>query len=150
MVVDTLENAWRYCGLHAGFEEAFRLLEEESLAELIDGVRELEGPRLSVNIIAANARPPEEASLEAHRKYIDIQYLLAGEEIFSWKPTSECCLEEQEYEEESDVALFGDEPTGWFPLPEGTFVVFFPEDAHGPMCGEGEIHKVVVKVAVDW
>jgi biofilm protein TabA len=34
--------------------------------------------------------------------------------------------------------------------PPGTFAIFFPEDAHAPMAGEGLIHKVVVKVAVDW
>jgi len=36
----------------------------------------------------------------------------------------------------------------WCPVPAGSFAVFFPEDAHAPMVSDGEVHKVILKVAV--
>ncbi len=150
MIIDKLINARRYSALHPGLEAALCFLRETDLGALPAGPQELDGTRLTINVIQAPCRPQEEVKLEAHRKYIDVQYVVAGEERFSWRPTSECVSPEAAFDEEKDFVLFADEPHAWFPLTADMFVVFFPEDAHGPMCGAGEMHKVVVKVAVDW
>ncbi len=152
MIIDKLENADRYAPLQPGFTAAFHLLRDsiESFAQAETGAREEDGPRLTVNVIRAPARTPDQVRLEAHREHIDIQYLVAGDESFGWKLTSECVAPEGEYDEEKDVIKFADEPEAWFPLTPGTFVVFFPEDAHGPMRGEGQLEKLVVKVAIEW
>jgi YhcH/YjgK/YiaL family protein len=47
-----------------------------------------------------------------------------------------------------DMQFFTDEPDAWIATKSGTFVIFFPEDAHLPLISSGQIHKVVVKVAV--
>ena len=49
---------------------------------------------------------------------------------------------------EHDAVLFNDTPSAWITLCPGDFAVFWLEDAHAPGGGEGEFHKVVVKVAV--
>jgi len=49
---------------------------------------------------------------------------------------------------EKDAALFNDEPLIWCAVPSGAFAMFFPEDAHAPMVSDGEVHKLIVKVAV--
>jgi beta-galactosidase beta subunit len=46
------------------------------------------------------------------------------------------------------VGFFYDRPTTWLTLSAGQFAVFFPEDAHAPLAGQGGVHKAVVKVAV--
>ena len=150
MIIDRLENAARYYAIHPGFEAALRTLSEADFDALEPGAHEIDGTRLSMNVIAGEGHPEAEMKLEAHRQYIDIQYCVSGDESFGWKPTSDCVEPEAEFDEEKDFVLFTDKADGLFPLPEGCFVVFFPEDAHGPMVGEGAIRKAVAKVAVDW
>ena len=150
MIIDKLENADRYAALHPGFAAAFRLLREFDFTQAETGAREVDGARLTINVLRAPGRSADEVKLEAHHEYIDIQYLVAGDESFGWKPTSECATPEGEYDAEKDVIKFTDEPEAWFPLTPGAFVVFFPEDAHGPLRGEGQLDKLVVKVAIDW
>lgn len=150
MVIDRLENAARYLPLHPGFAAAFRFLAEADLTALPVGSHELDGPRLRVDVLQAPAKTRDQIKLEVHRRFIDLQFLISGQEQFGWKPTSECCRAEADYDPVKDRTLYTDEPDAWFPLLPGMFAIFFPEEAHGPMLGEGELRKAVVKVAVKW
>lgn len=149
MIVDRLENADRYCDMHPEFARAFAFLERGDLAELPAERHEIDGDRLFCMISKGPGRPRAEAKLEAHRKYIDIQYVIAGDEEMGWKPTSDCRVVDVPYDADKDIEFFKDEPDSWNQVPPGSFVVFFPEDAHAPLVGEDQIHKVVLKVAVD-
>jgi YhcH/YjgK/YiaL family protein len=53
-----------------------------------------------------------------------------------------------DYNEEKDVQLYLDQPDTFFSLTDHQFVIFFPEDVHAPMIGEGEITKMVIKVRI--
>ena len=150
MILDRLENAGRYFRLHPGFAAAFGFLRQENLGKLSAGRRDLDGDRLYAVVIRDNGRGREKAVLEAHEKYIDIQFSFAGSDIIGWKTTGECREVAQAFDDESDAALFADEPDAWIATPPGTFAIFFPEDAHAPMAAEGLLEKVVVKVAADW
>jgi YhcH/YjgK/YiaL family protein len=150
MIIDKLDNADRYNALHPGFEAAFRALREMDFEEMEEGPQEIDGERLVVNVIRSQAKRMEDVWLEAHHRYIDIQYLISGEEQFGWQLTADSEIPMGEYDEEKDTIKYEDVPEGWFPLLPGSFAIFFPEDAHAPMLGEGAINKIVVKVAVDW
>ncbi len=150
MIIDRLENADRYADLHPGFRAAFELLRSFDFDAAPDGPAEIDGQRLTINVLRRDLKTPEEAKLEAHEKYVDIQYVVRGNEVFGWKLTSECERPQAPYNPEKDVILFEDEPDAHWPLLEGMFAVFFPEDAHAPMIGEGSIEKIVVKVRIDW
>ncbi|MFW6438008.1 MAG: YhcH/YjgK/YiaL family protein [Armatimonadota bacterium] len=150
MIIDRLEHADRYDPLHPGFEKAFDVLREMDFDEAADGAQEIDGDRLTVNVIRSQAKRMEDVWLEAHKRYIDIQYLVSGEEQFGWQLTEYCEIPLGEYNEEKDTIKYEDVPEGWFPLLPGAFAIFFPWDAHAPMLGEGPIFKVVLKVAVDW
>ena len=150
MIIDRLENADRYNALHPGFEAAFDVLREMDFDEAAEGAQEIDGSRLTVNVIRSQAKRMEDVWLEAHHRYIDIQYLVSGEEQFGWQLTEDCEIPLGEYNEEKDTIKYEDVPEGWFPLLPGAFAIFFPWDAHAPMLGEGPIFKVVLKVAVDW
>ncbi|MCE5212674.1 MAG: YhcH/YjgK/YiaL family protein, partial [Deltaproteobacteria bacterium] len=93
-------------------------------------------------------RRKEDALLETHEKYIDIQLILAGTDEMGWKPGSLCKKPSGEYDQKNDEQVFTDEPDAWISTQSGSFVIFFPEDAHMPLISSGRIHKVVVKVAV--
>ena len=51
---------------------------------------------------------------------------------------------------QKDLQFFRDTADSWVTIPAGCFGIFYPEDAHAPIAADGPIHKVVVKVAVDW
>ncbi len=149
MILDRLENAERYVALHPGFAAAFDFLRQENLGELPPGRHDVDGDRVYAVVIRANGCGRQNAELEAHRKYIDIQFSFACTDDIGWKHTGECTNISQPFNEEDDSELFADEPDAWIATPPGTFAIFFPEDAHAPMAAEGELHKVVMKVVVN-
>jgi YhcH/YjgK/YiaL family protein len=149
MIIDRLENADRYCDMHPGFAKAFAFLRRGDLAKLPAERHEVDGDRLFCMISKGPGRPRAEAKLEAHRKYIDIQYVIAGTEEMGWKPTADCRVVDVPYDGDKDIEFFKDEPDSWNKVPAGSFVIFFPQDAHAPLVGDGQIHKAVLKIAVD-
>jgi len=149
IIINKLEHAERYFKMHPAFEKAFAFLRQEELAGLAADRYEIDGERLFCMISKGPGRSRDEAKLEAHRKYIDIQYVIAGTDDMGWKPTADCKSIDTEYDAEKDIMFFKDQPDSWTPVPAGSFVIFFPQDAHAPLVGSGEIHKAVLKIAVE-
>ena len=88
------------------------------------------------------------AKFECHDKHIDIQLCVKGKEKFGWKPRSDCKAQKGEYHPEKDVVFYNDAPDMYFDMTDNQFAIFFPEDVHAPMIGEGEIKKLVMKVKI--
>ena len=149
IIINKLQHAERYFNTHPAFEKAFAFLRQDGLAELPADRYEIDGDRLFCMISKGPGRSRAEAKLEAHRKYIDIQYVIAGTDEMGWKPTADCKSIDTEYDDEKDIEFFKDQPDSWTPVPAGSFVIFFPQDAHAPLVGKGEIHKAVLKIAVE-
>jgi YhcH/YjgK/YiaL family protein len=147
MILDILENAHRYLALNKGFAKAIEFLSRSDLQELPVGTYEIDGDRIYAMVSKGVGRKKEDALLETHEKYIDIQLVLAGTDTMGWKPKSLCHQPTGEYDQKSDVQFFADEPDAWLATESGAFAIFFPEDAHMPLISPGQIHKVVVKVA---
>jgi len=150
MILDRLNQAARYHQTHPGFAAAFAALAKPGLAELPSGKHVLDGDRLYLMVNRDPGRGQGGAKLEAHRNYIDIQLTLAGQEVIGWKSLDECRDCSEPYTAERDVAFWADRPESWFAVPPGKFAVFFPADVHAPLGGDGDLLKIVVKVAVDW
>ncbi len=148
MVLDTLVNSARYAGMHPGFARAFEFLATTDLASLAPGRHEIDGDRLYVSIDHKEGRGEEGARLEAHRRYIDIQYTIEGDELIGWMPLAKCKAPDGPFDEKKDVVLFGDRPTTLVAVPPGSFAIFFPHDAHAPLAGRGHMKKAIVKIAV--
>jgi len=146
ILLDKLDRAEKYYKMHPGFKQAFEFLKSDSLSELPNGKYEIDGDRIYCTISKGIGRSRSEAKLEAHRKYIDIQYIISGIEEMGWSPTAICDNIAEEYDAGKDIMFFNDEPISWTQVPSGSFVIFFPEDAHAPLVGNEEIHKAVVKI----
>jgi biofilm protein TabA len=147
-ILDRLENCGKYAGLHPNFEKAFAFLRRTDLAQLELTKRLIDGDRVYCALSRSQGRTRAQAPLEAHRRYIDIQYVISGEEEMGYKPIAQCRQEKEAYHSEKDVAFFNDPPNRWLVVPPGSFIIFFPQDAHAPLVGSGVIHKAVVKVSV--
>jgi len=147
MILDALKNARRYLALNKGFAGAMEFLLRPDLKELPIGRYEIDGDRVYAMVSKEPGRRREDALLETHERYIDIQLVLAGMDDMGWKPKSLCSQPSGEYDRRNDIQFFADEPDAWLSVRSGAFVVFFPEDAHMPLISSGQLHKIVVKVA---
>ncbi|HLA84394.1 MAG TPA: YhcH/YjgK/YiaL family protein [Thermoguttaceae bacterium] len=150
MLIDHLQNADRYSVLHPGFADGFAFLRRKDLAKLPDGRHDIDGDRLFAVVSRVSGRGREQSPLEVHRRYIDIQFVVDGEDCIGWLPTSDCRQVSSPFDGEKDLGVFYDPPAKWLTVEPGTFALFYPEDAHAPLAASGHMHKVVVKVAVDW
>lgn len=149
MILDVLDNAHRYLTLHQGFAQAFEFLGRQDLKDLPTATYAIDEERVYAMVARDPGRKQEEALLESHNQYIDIQLVLAGIDTMGWKPKSLCKHPAGGYDPDTDLQFFTDEPVAWLPTESGSFVIFFPEDTHMPLISSGQIHKVVVKIAVN-
>ena len=88
----------------------------------------------------------------AHKRYIDIQMLLSGEERLDFANISELSIKD-DYDEERDIMFFHNpEKMNTLYLKKGYFALLYPTGAHKPqMKSSGNsqtVKKVVVKIAV--
>jgi biofilm protein TabA len=148
MILGTLIDSVRYYGLLPGIQQGFEFLQSVDLPNLPDGRIDIDGQRIFAIIARGEGRGPSASALEYHRRYADIQYVIAGDEVFGWSPTHACRLTSGPFDVEQDIGFFRDGPSIWCPVRREQFVLFLPEDAHAPLAGTGPIHKVVVKVQV--
>lgn len=148
MIFDTLDNADCYARLHPLFPRAIEYLRDTNLSALPPGRYPIAGEQLFAIVEAAEARSRSEAKLECHRRYIDIQLVLEGNDEMGWRSLRDCRQPIADYSTERDIQFFHDVPHSWINTPPGALCIFFPGDAHAPLVGKGSIRKVVVKIAV--
>ncbi len=147
MIIDKLCQAAQYEVLHPMFKEAFEFL--KTAAEKPDGRHELSGD-MYVNMMSVRTHPAGAADLEAHRSYIDIQYIMGGHSACGWAQTDEAEVS-VEYDAEKDCGFYRGERS-LMPVSSGMFYILYPHDAHEPHVTDGEASSyrvAVVKVPVN-
>ncbi len=114
-----------------------------------NGKYELDGRNVHVSISNTEYRNKEEISYEAHKNYIDIQYIVSGTEVMGYASIDD--LEESvPYNAEKDILFYKGEGN-FINLKAEEFYIVFPCDAHMPVktCGKEGVRKVVVKVKLE-
>ena len=149
MILSPLSQADRYAGLHPRFPAAIAFLRQEGLADLAPGRYEIDGDKLFALITDGPGRSRDEGKLESHRAYIDIQYVAGGTDEMGWKPTADCTQPQSAFDVDKDLIFYDDTPDAYIATGTGSFAIFFPEDAHTPLLSDGNLHKVVVKIAIE-
>lgn len=149
MIIDTLQNASKYYSAHPLFAKAFAYISQTDLANAADGKGDIsDGLKFIFSNSPGKAKEASLSKFECHNKNIDIQLCINGEETIGWKPREKCMSPNGDYNAEKDVQFYNDEPDTFFQLNNGQFAIFFPEDVHAPMIGEGNIKKLVIKVRI--
>jgi YhcH/YjgK/YiaL family protein len=148
MVLDTLSSAGQYTALHDAFAAAFGFLRMVDPVTLEPGKYMIDGENVYASVSLGPGKKEADARLETHRKHIDVQYVVRGTERMGWRYARECSSVLTPYEARSDVEFYADEPSTWVTVHPGSFVIFYPSDAHAPMVSAGELLKVVVKVRI--
>jgi YhcH/YjgK/YiaL family protein len=149
MIFDRIENAALYYPIHTRFERAFEHIRQMDVENIPAGRYELDGENMYVLVQEYNTRLKEESKWEAHRRYIDLQYVVRGAEGMGYANIHH--LQQGEYDAAKDfLPLFGEGDL--INLKSGCFVLLFPEDAHMPsMAIENPepAKKIVIKIAVE-
>ena len=150
MIFDRIENASMYLPLGPRLATAMRYLSRVDVTKLPDGRQDMWRDELYALIQRYQTKPASEGKFEAHRRYIDVQYVAEGRERIGFAHTAEMTVT-QEYDPEADCLLV-DGPGEFVTLSAGCFVVLMPYDAHMPgiaLDAPAPVTKIVVKVMVD-
>ena len=145
MILCPFKELRRYAAVIPGLEEAIETIEK--LPNRETATYPLSCGKVMVS--SGSSKPLEGALLEAHAKFLDIQYILEGSEVMGWAPT-DSLTPEGEFNQEKDYGMF----TGScipVTVPAGYCYVVFPEDAHAPgkhIDTPTEFTKIVVKLAL--
>lgn len=119
------------------------------MVNMPDGKHAIDGDKIFANVQSYDTK--DDAPFEGHRKYIDIQYMINGEEKVSVTDYSNCSTTE-EYDEEKDIEFLKSNINAHYQvLEQGDFLVFFSQDAHQPALDNNQkrfVKKVIVKVAI--
>lgn len=128
--------------------QALQYIADTDLSELEPGKHLIDGENLFVNIVDSQMKTPEQARLEVHDAYIDIQVPLSRPESFGVKPRRECAEPDGEYNPDKDILFYKDKDWTTVTVKPGEAITFDPDTAHAPLIGEGTIHKAIFKVKV--
>lgn len=148
MIYDKLSNLSTYEGLNIRLMAGLKALQETDFSTVPDGHYALDGENLYMNVMTVELKEKNERP-EAHRKYIDIQYVFEGKEDIGVAPVDEMSAEVEACPEK-DLWLYRGE-TAKLRLEGEKFIVLFPQDAHAPCIsadGSKKARKAVVKVLV--
>ena len=112
----------------------------------------VESTSVEVKNVTYETEPEARRRFETHRKNVDVQLLLEGEERIYWANRESLGVIE-EYDEEKDLVFHTGDAEAAVDMKPGMVAVFFPTDAHKPNCSRDEepvrVRKVVVKVPAD-
>lgn len=149
MIIDKLNNSTLYYGLNSKVGEALKYLQNNDLASKEPGTYHLDGNKMYISIAEYETKASEEALWEAHRKYIDIQYIIQGSEKIGYTNIENIKIT-NEYDESKDI-LFGEGTGDFVTVPEGSFAIFMPQDAHMPCINVDKsryVKKAIVKILI--
>jgi YhcH/YjgK/YiaL family protein len=144
---------WRSAQGIQGLERAFEYLAGTDLTTLPLGRTDVLGDDIYVTVSEAETKPPEQVKFEAHRRYIDIQLVVRGQEAMGVAPAAALTTAEP-YDPARDIEFFALPATSeTVAVRAGEFVVFTPDTGHRPslhLDGPHVSRKVVVKVSVEY
>lgn len=152
MILDEIKNASVYKGVLPAIITALEKAATYTPDNYPGGRVDVDGDNLFLLLNTYETHSPEGALCEAHQKYIDVMYMVEGEEIVYVKPTSQLCAVTKAYNPEID-ALLAQTDTDATPvrLTTGSFIVLFPQDAHSPACCDNipqTVKKIIGKVKI--
>lgn len=148
MIIDSIDKLEEYASLNPLFPKAIEYIRSLDFNNIQLGKVELDGRNLFASVSESNLKTPENAKLEVHNDYIDIQLPVSKAETFGWSPRADMKKEAGPFNAEKDIQFFEDKSSLQFTLQPGNFAVFFPQDSHAPCIGEGTVIKIVIKVKV--
>jgi biofilm protein TabA len=143
------ETEWYSQSLQKGFQ----YLQSTDFSQLEDGKHCIDGINMFAIISRYKPEPKEQRRPEAHQKYIDIQYIISGEEIIAYSHLTATATVVEDLLAEKDVIFFSNRGNEIdITVSPGMYAVFFPWDIHRPNCmsqPDLAVRKVVLKIKME-
>lgn len=149
MIKDSIKNYLTY-NLDEKLNAGLKYLAQTDFSSMENGKDEILKDKVFAIVQDYNTKPENIAKFEAHRKYIDIQYIIKGHEKIGVAQI-EGYTAIDDYDEEKDIIFFDGKANDFITMKEGDFAIFFPQDLHMPSVAINEssyVKKVVVKSIV--
>ena len=148
MILDTLDNYHLYQSINERIAKGFEFLHNTDLDAIPSGKHDIDGDTIFALVQEYQTKPLAECKLESHKKYIDIQYVIRGEEFMGI--TTKNNQKILEVNEDKDYTFY-EGTTSLVRVSKGMFTIFFPDDLHQPCVqteSAAEVKKVVIKVLI--
>lgn len=145
--IDIKEFARQYHANESYWKKAFEFIKEHDPKTLAVGKYTIDETNVTASVTEDPSKDFDKTQWESHKKYIDIQYIVSGEEKMGVWPVSKATVTE-EYNEKRDAAHYS-APGKFYVAGPGTFFIFFAGDAHRPNItpgGNKTVKKLVIKV----
>ena len=148
MILDKISNQNLYTGIHKGFQQVFDFINSNDLTAIDLGKHNIDGENAFVIVMEYTTQDRVECKAETHKNYIDIQYMIEGEEgvgissLSNETPTTP-------YNEEGDFMFYTLPELPQIQLKKQHFAIFFPDDIHQTMIaldGPKKLRKAVFKI----
>jgi len=146
MILDHISNIHLYKNINVNLSKGLEYIAATDFSKLEEGKHTIQGDQVFAILQSYHSKPETECRLEAHKKYVDIQYVIRGEEFIGVTP-----LNNQEVLEDlpdNDVTFYKGKGEK-IKVSENNFAIFFQTDVHAPCIQiekSNEVLKVVIKV----
>ena len=149
MIIDKLSNSHLYSSLGERINIAFAYLKQIDFSKTESGRYDIDGDNIFALVNEYTTKDESDGKLEAHKKYIDVQFVAKGCELMGYAPLNNQKVM-NEYNEQNDITFFDGERS-FTKVDEEMFAIFFPTDLHMPgikVQKSEYVKKVVIKVKV--
>lgn len=146
MILDTLDRIARYSQISPLMGRVMDFLNTTRLDSLKPGRISLSGDELYVNVNLQDPKSMEQAPIELHREYVDIQIPISCDEIIGYQPMFEGHAVSVPYDAAGDIAFYEGLCDSYLSVRKGMFVVFFPGEGHAPGIVNDSILKIIIKI----
>ncbi|MGL5964700.1 MAG: YhcH/YjgK/YiaL family protein [Fusobacteriaceae bacterium] len=150
MILDSFCNPLNQMRYPKVLEETIEYLRKLDFNGIPVGRHEIKGDDIFINIAEYNSFPREERIIEAHREYVDIQFITEGEEKIGFGVFSDKNVVKEKYDSSRDLLVYEKIENEFdLILTPGVFAVFFTEEPHRPCVmvdGAVKVKKYVVKI----
>lgn len=146
MILDSLDNIGRYRGVVPSLDKVIEFFEKTDFQTLKPGRIVLDDDRLFINVQYIDPKSREQAPLERHVDYIDIQVPVSADEEMGFTPDVGLAPASVPYDKTADVAFHPGLSDTYLQVRKGMFTVFFPGEGHAPGITPGGVLKFIVKI----
>ena len=148
MIVTTIEKLTKYAEIPYA-HDIVDFLNDFRKGEMAPGRYDIHGDDLFAAVSRYETEPGADRKFENHKKYIDLQIVLDGEEEIHWADVKTLIQVSEEFSKGGDIAFYTGESKGYTLLGGEQCVILFEEDAHMPNVCHGDVAsvlKVVFKI----
>ena len=152
MVIDKIDNILNYTKLSKYIVYIKEFINTNNLQELDVGKYYIDGDNLFAIVNKYETKPESECFIESHKQFLDLQFILEGEENIAYLCNS-ILINSKPYDVKEDYSIFECDNLSFFKLKKGMFVIFFPNEIHMPgvkLNKPKNVKKIVFKISKNY